>query len=216
MKASFKKFTYNEEVINHGLTSMSIRLIKALEDVRTLPKITLGEIVEHVEGEALLILCLVSILPFMQPIPLPGLSSILGLIVLLQGLGLMISSKPLLTKKMKDLNISHEKFEVIFKAAKKFSTFTSKISAFKHPVTNSRASHVLCGLAIVLSAAFLSLPLPIPFSNLVPALSIFLICIGLLEEDVVLILMGMGITLTVMWMATLSYHFISEWLRNLI
>lgn len=193
---------------------MSVRLIKALEDVRTLPHITLGKIVEHVEGEALLILCLVSILPFMQPIPIPGLSSILGLIVLLQGLGLMLWSKPLLTKRMKELNITHEKFDVILRAASKFSSFTSKISAFKHPITNSRGSHVLCGLAIVISSAFLSLPLPIPFSNLIPALSIFLICIGLLEEDIVLILIGFGITLTVMWMAFFSYHIISDQLRS--
>lgn len=193
---------------------MSVRLIKALEDVRSLPHITLGKIVEHVEGEALLILCLVSILPFMQPIPIPGLSSILGLIVLLQGLGLMLWSKPLLTKRMKGLNITHEKFEVILKAANKFSSFTSKISAFKHPITNSRGSHILCGLAIVLSSAFLSLPLPIPFSNLIPALSIFLICIGLLEEDIVLILIGFGITLTVMWMALFSYHIIADQFRT--
>lgn len=193
---------------------MSVRLIKALEDVRTLPHITLGKIVEHVEGEALLILCLVAILPFMQPIPIPGLSSILGLIVLFQGLGLMLWSKPLLTKRMKELNITHEKFDVILKAASKFSSFTSKISAFKHPITNSRGSHVLCGLAIVISSAFLSLPLPIPFSNLIPALSIFLICIGLLEEDIVIILIGFGITLTVMWMAFFSYHIISDQLRS--
>ncbi len=189
---------------------MSARLLKALEDVRDLPQITLGKIVEHVEGEALLILCLVSILPFLQPIPIPGLSSILGLIVLLQGLGLMLWSKPLLTKKMRTLIITHERFEIIYKAAKKFSNFTSKISAFKHPMTNTRVSHILCGIAIVLSAAFLSLPLPIPFSNLIPALSIFLICIGLLEEDLVLILIGMGITATVLWMAMFSFHIISE------
>lgn len=193
---------------------MSDRLIKALEDVRELPHITLGKIVEHVEGEALLILCLISILPFMQPIPIPGLSSILGLIVLLQGLGLMIWSKPLLTKKMKGLNITHEKFEIIYKAALKFSVFTSKISAFKHPITNSRPAHVVCGFAIVLSAAFLSLPLPIPFSNLIPALSIFLICVGLLEEDLILILMGIGITISVIWMAMFSYHIITEQIQN--
>ncbi len=193
---------------------MSVRLMKALEDVRCLPQITLGKIVEHVEGEALLIVCLVGILPFMQPIPIPGLSSVLGVIVLLQGLGLMIWSKPLLTRKMKNMNIAHDKFEVILKAAQKFSSFTSKISAFKHPVANSRGSHILCGLAIVLSAAFLSLPLPIPFSNLVPALSIFLICIGLLEEDIILILIGFGITVTVMWMAFFSYHIISDQMRN--
>lgn len=193
---------------------MSNRLLKALEDVRDLPHITLGKIVEHVEGEALLILCLVSILPFLQPIPIPGLSSILGLIVLLQGVGLMIWDKPLLTKKMRSLNITHERFEIIYKAALKFTAFTSKISAFKHPMTNTRVSHIICGLAIVLSAAFLSLPLPIPFSNLIPALSIFMICIGLLEEDLVLVLIGLGITATVLWMAMFSFHIISEKLQT--
>lgn len=193
---------------------MSARLIKALEDVRDLPHITLGKIVEHVEGEALLILSLISILPFMQPIPIPGLSSVLGLIVLLQGFGLMIWSKPLLTKRMKNLNITHERFEYIYKAALRFSSFTSKISAFKHPLTNTRGSHIVCGFAIILSSAFLSLPLPIPFSNLIPALSIFLICVGLLEEDLILILMGLGITVSVIWMAMFSYHIIMEQIQN--
>lgn len=182
----------------------------ALEEVKTLPVITLGNIVSHIEGEALLILCLVSILPFMQPIPIPGLSSILGLIVLLQGIGLMFWSKPLLTEKLKKVIISQEKFEIIYKAAVKFSSFTSRMSVFKHPATNSKFSHVLCGLSIVISSAFLSLPLPIPFSNLVPALSIFLICVGLLEEDIALILMGHGITATVIWMAIFSYHLIHD------
>ena len=189
---------------------MSVRLINALEEVKSMPIITLGNIVEHVEGEALLIVCLVSILPFMQPIPIPGLSSILGFIVLLQGFGLMLWSKPLLTKKLKQVTISPKHFETIYKVAVKFSNITSKLSTFKHPVTNTRASHLLCGFSIIVSAAFLSLPLPIPFSNLVPALSIFLICIGLLEEDIVLIAVGHGITIAVMWMALFSYQLLSE------
>src|SRR5688500_8004251 len=98
---------------------MSVRLINALEEVRRLPTITVGNIVHHVEGEALLILCLVSIHPFMQPIPIPGLSSVLGMIVLFQGVGLLLWSKPLLTVRMKSVNISHEKFEFIYKAALK-------------------------------------------------------------------------------------------------
>lgn len=193
---------------------MSERLVNALNDVRDLPHITLEKIVERVEEEALLILCLVSILPFMQPIPIPGLSSILGLIILLQGVGLALWGKPLLTKKMKKLNITHEKFEIIYKAAKKFTAITSRFSAFKHPFVNSRASQIVCGIAITISAAFLSLPLPIPFSNFVPALSIFLICVGLLEDDLVMTIVGLGITITVIWMAMLSYGFIKEQFFN--
>jgi hypothetical protein len=193
---------------------MSVRLIKAMEDVRNLPEITLGKIVEHVEGEALLILCLVAIMPFMQPIPIPGLSSILGLILLLQGLGLMLWGRPLLTKRLKAVVITHEKFEIIYKASIKFSAFTSKISALKHPIINTRISHIFCGLSIVLSSAFLSLPLPIPFSNFIPALSIFFICVGLLEEDLILVLMGYGVTFTVLWMGIFSYQIIKEQMSN--
>ncbi len=189
---------------------MSERLIKALENVQNLPDITLGNIVEQVEEEALLILCLVSILPFMQPIPIPGVSTILGFIVLLQGFGLMIWGKPLMTKKMSAFRITHDRFELILKAAQKFSSITAKMSAFKHPIAQSKFSQVVCGIGIVISALFLSMPLPIPFSNLVPALSIFFICIGLLEDDVFLIFLGFGITSSVIWMALFSYHLVAD------
>jgi hypothetical protein len=184
--------------------------MEALEKVRTLPRITLGEIVENAEGEAILILCLITIIPFMQPIPIPGLSSILGLIVLLQGLSLIFWGRPLLTKKMSGVVIPHDKFDIIYRAAQRFTGFTARLSAFKHPVIKSRVIEVFCGLAIALSAAFLSLPLPIPFSNFVPALAIFLICVGLIEEDVVLVVMGHGITATVCVMAVFSYQIMLE------
>lgn len=73
---------------------MSQKLLIALDQVRTLEVITFGHIVDHIEGEATLILCLISIVPFMQPIPIPGLSTILGLIVFLQGLGLLFGENP--------------------------------------------------------------------------------------------------------------------------
>lgn len=193
---------------------MSVRLIKALDSVKELPEISIGKMVEHIENEALLILCLISILPFLQPIPLPGLSSILGFVALLQGMALIFVDRPLLTRRMKNLKISHEKFEVIYKAAVKFSRFTSRMSIMKHSIAVSKISRMVCGIAIVLSAAFLSLPLPIPFSNFIPALSIFFICIGLLEEDFILILTGLGITFTVGWMAAFSFHLIKDQLGN--
>jgi hypothetical protein len=189
---------------------MSVRLTRALEEVKTLPVITLGTIVNKIEEESLLILTLVAILPFMQPIPIPGLSSLLGLIVLLQGVGLVFTSRPLLTKRLKAVVIPHEKFDMIQKGAARFSFYMSKLSLMQHPIANSRASQIISGVSIILSAAFLSLPLPIPFSNFVPALSIFFICLGLLEEDILLLLCGHGITLAVIWMAVFSYHLIVE------
>lgn len=189
---------------------MSEKLIKAIDEVKNLPDVTLGSIVDRIGDEALLIVSLIAIIPFMQPIPIPGLSTILGLVILLQGLGMIFLGKPLLTQRMKDLKLSNEKLDMIYRAAVKFDKFTSKISAFKHPKINSRGVHIFCGITITLSAAFLSLPLPIPFSNFIPALCIFFICAGLLECDLILVVFGHMIALATVWMAGLSFHLIVE------
>lgn len=189
---------------------MSERLIRAIDGVKHHKEITLGEIVDGIGDEALLIVSLIAILPFMQPIPIPGLSTLLGLIVLLQGVGLVAKGKPLLTKRMREMRLSHEKLNLIHKAAVKFDKFTSKISVLKHPILLQRGPRIASGITIIFAAAFLSLPLPIPFSNFIPAICIFFICAGLLENDLVLVIFGHGIALTVVWMAMASYQLIVE------
>ena len=193
---------------------MSDRLLNALEEVKTLPSITLGSIVNLIQEESVIILCLIGIIPFLQPVPVPGLSTVLGLIVVLQGIGLLVWSRPILTQKLRDIHITHERFEMILKTARKISVYTSKMSLFKHPLVSHKICHVICGVSIILSAAFLALPLPIPFSNSIPAFSIFFICVGLLEEDLALVLCGHAITLGVFFMAFFSYHLISTHIQN--
>ena len=189
---------------------MSSKLLIHLEEIRQLPEITLDKLADGLKDQALLVLCLISILPFMQPIPLPGVSTVLGLIALLQGIALMFLKKPILTKKMKVIKISHERFDQIVKAAEKFVCYANKLSIYSHPWVSTRACKILCGAAIVFSSSFLSLPLPIPLSNFVPALSIAFICLGLLEEDLILVLTGLSISFAVIWMAIFSYNLVME------
>lgn len=189
---------------------MSERLIKAIDEVKHLPEITLGDIVDRIGDEALLIVSLIAILPFMQPIPIPGVSTLLGFVVFFQGLGLLLHGKPLLTKRMRNVRITNEKMMTIHRAAKKFDQITSKMSLFKHPAISSRGPRIISGVTIMFAAAFLSLPLPIPFSNFIPALCIFFICAGLLECDLMLVLFGHGIAATVVWMVAASYQIIVE------
>ncbi len=195
---------------------MSQKLLSALEEVKALPEITIGKVVDSLGEESIIVLCLISILPFLQPIPIPGLSTILGLIAALQGVALVIWSKPILTQKLRAVHITHERFELILKAAKKVTGFTAKIANLKHPIMRTRPVHIFGGICITLSAIFLSLPLPIPFSNAIPAFSIFFICVAILEEDLSLFVLGVGITLSAMWMAVFSYHLIMEQVANLI
>ena len=61
--------------------------------------------------------------------------------------------------------------------------------------------HVLAGDASVyrswpyLCGLVLSLPLPIPFSNSIPAMAILLLCLGAIVEDGVMVLLGHGVGL---------------------
>ena len=50
--------------------------------------------------------------------------------------------------------------------------------------------HIINCLAICILGIFLALPLPIPLSNLTAAWSIFLIALGILEDDGVFVLIG--------------------------
>jgi hypothetical protein len=50
------------------------------------------------------------------------------------------------------------------------------------------------GLCLVLNAALMALPLPIPFTNLLPAYTILVLSVGSFESDGVFLLVGYGLT----------------------
>jgi hypothetical protein len=111
---------------------------------------------------------------------------------------------------MRELHLSPERLRLIHKAALRLDKVTSMLSMFKHPLISSRGPRIICGLTIMMAAAFLSLPLPIPFSNFIPAICIFFIVAGLLESDLGLVLFGHGIAIGVIWMAFASYQLIEN------
>lgn len=189
---------------------MTSKLLKSLQKIKEKPDINLEEVIKETRDDSLVVITIVCILPFMQPIPLPGLSSFLGLIVFLQGLGLVFSKKPILTIKMKTYKISHDKFNQIYHVAQKVMKLFSLLSLLKHPLAGSRISYIVCGVFMMFASAILSLPLPIPFSNFIPALSILLMAIGLLEEDLLLILSGISISFFLIFLSLYSYQFIYQ------
>lgn len=193
---------------------MSEKLNKALDEAGLNSELTIGLLVVMTGSDALLIVSLFSILPFLQPIPVPGVSTVLGIVVLFQGLALLLKGEPLLTQRMREIKISPEVYKIMRGAFHRVTWITSRISNFKHPVARSLAVRYLCGIAIMTSAAFLSLPLPIPFSNFIPALAIFMICAGLLEEDLMLILLGQGINLVILWISAISAQMIRDVIQN--
>ena len=67
------------------------------------------------------------------------------------------------------------------------------------------------GLVIFFCGFVLSLPLPIPFTNTIPAIAILLLSMGMMEEDGLFILLGYGVAgcaciylITLIWLGHLG------------
>jgi hypothetical protein len=139
------------------------------------------------QGHAMLILFLC--LPFLQPIPLPGLSTPLGLLIAIVALFLFLNRPPWLPQHFANLKISSEVLVRVSEVAEKIWLRAAKILHPRMIFFHDYKFFRICNLLIVAFNAFLlALPLPIPFSNTVPVIAIVLNSIGHIEKDGLLIL----------------------------
>jgi hypothetical protein len=184
--------------------------------------VTLRELIYVLRGRAYLLLIVLLSLPFMQPVPLPGLSTPLGLAIVLISLRLSLGQRPWLAKKIQRVKLPAGFFG-------KLITFTEKLVRFMESVLRPRLLLVtskplfnqLHAIVIFVCALVLLLPLPIPFSNVLPAWAIFLVACGLLERDGVVILCGyVALAVSSLYfiflgeVAQQGVHAALEWWRN--
>ncbi len=181
--------------------------LKEMEGLLSDKVVTLGEIAEKLKSKGLVFLTLVCVLPFMQPIPIPGLSTVLGFVIILQGIGLAFLGKPLLTEKMRSIELSHERVDTFVRGAKKvFPWIGWLVRARGSEWVHHKVTHLIAGLTLIFLSLFLSLPLPLPSSNFLPAIGIFFICLGLLEDDLLLVFMGVMYAVLFAWLINIAGH----------
>ena len=153
--------------------------------------VTLREVILLLHGRGYLLLVMRISLPFCTPIPLPGISTPLGLIIAIIGVRLALGAKPWLPARLLDTRLPPAVFTKVF-------AFTQKIILWFERLLRPRLLWLtaspgllqLHAIPIVICASLLLLPLPVPFSNTLPAWSIMLIAGGLLERDGKFILAG--------------------------
>jgi hypothetical protein len=157
--------------------------------------VTLREVLGLLHGRGYVLLVMLLALPFCQPLPLPGLSTPLGLIIAIIGTRLTLGQKPWLPARLLDTRLPPALFAKVF-------AFTQKIVSWFERLLRPRLLWVtatprlqqLHAAPIVFCAFLLLLPLPLPFSNLLPAWGVLLIAGGLLERDGKFILGGYVVT----------------------
>ena len=191
----------------HTLRSTAIPVLRALparpkfsRELRCLAEqfadrpARLSEILAATQGRGFNLLLLVIGLPFLTPIPLPGLSTPFGFVVLLIGARLALGHRPWLPQ-----NILHRKLPARFIA--RLLGAASRIVRWLEVLLRPRLDFLherwiyrrIAGTLILISGFLLLLPLPIPLSNSLPALTVVLLAAGAMERDGIFFMAGCAV-----------------------
>lgn len=153
--------------------------------------LTIKQILDLLSGRGRFLLLIFLSLPFCQPIQIPGFSIPFGITICLIGVRILLGKHIWLPKKVLSRQISSIFIQKITKTS---LLVIKKIRPWIHPrfqfMYTSRLMQTLSGLIICLLGILLALPLPIPLSNIIAGWSIFLISLGILEDDGLLVFIG--------------------------
>ncbi len=153
--------------------------------------LTFQETIAALGPQAYAILVILLSLPFTTPIPVPGLSTVFGIIIGHIALSFTLGREPWIPRRFQQRTLPAGFFGKVMRVAAWIIRFLEKrlrtrwVILVEHPAL--RRTH---SLVMLLAAAALLLPLPIPFTNTFPAWAIILIAAGLLERDGVFIVGG--------------------------
>lgn len=167
-------------VLKRTLSSQLGRLAAQFKD----RPVRLGELTDVLQLRGYNALLLSLAFPFVTPVPLPGFSTVFGLVIALLGVRMVLGQKPWLPERL----TAHElpaRFlpKLLLAASRAFGRLEKLLKPRlfypEYPAAFQRAS----GVIIVLCGLLLLLPLPVPFSNAFPAFTIILLAAAGLERD---------------------------------
>lgn len=172
-------------------------------------------VVTRLRGRAYLVLVILLSLPFLTPIPLPGLSTPFGLAICFIALRLALGRRPWLPESILRRQLPQPLMVRVLKVAGGMLRFLEKLLRPRFSLLFSTPLLPrLHALLMLVAAAILLLPLPIPFSNSFPAWVVLLVAGGLLERDGIAILLAYLVfvlgTLYFVFLGDLAVHFLDQ------
>lgn len=155
-------------------------------------RVTLGKLVEVLGDRAFGALLLVFALPNLIPVPLPGLSTVLGIPMVLFAVQLMLGMpRPWLPRKLAELTLPRSTVEVL---AARTTHWLQRAERLLRPRLIAFAEgpgERLIGLWVLVIA--LVLCLPIPLGNWLPAFAVCLMSLGIIEKDGLVVGIGAAV-----------------------
>lgn len=172
-------------------TSLSAAFERAAGAIRA-ESVAVGELLELVGEQGLLLFCAFLAVPFLLPVAIPGASTVFGLLMLLIGIAVATDSLPLMPRRLLAHSLSaRHVVPALHKGAEVFRRFETLIRPRWLVITGGPIANFVNGGVIAFAALVLMVPLPlVPFTNTIPALAVVLLCIGMVERDGLVIVLG--------------------------
>ncbi len=170
-------------------------------------RVCLAELLAATQGRGYNLLLVCIALPFVTPIPLPGVSLPFGVVVTLIGARLAFGQKPWLPQRLLNKELPPRFLDKLLAAA---SRIVKVLEWLLRPrlvfVQETLVFRRLAGAMIALCGLFMLLPLPLPFSNGLPAGTVLLLAAAALERDGLCFLAGCALfALTTAYFCLLAF-----------
>ncbi len=185
--------------------------------------VTLGELLKLAGDRTFGFLLVVLSLPSALPIPAPGYSTPLGLLILLLAVQMLWGRhEPWLPFRERSLKLST--VQGILKAGLPWLRRLEKVARPRWSVVcETELGRFVLAIAVSLMA--ISMILPIPGTNTLPAMGVFVVGFGLLEKDGVISILGLllclcGLIVTtsiitaLIWGGTSLWDMLRQWLKG--
>lgn len=162
-------------------------------------KITLVDVLELAGERTFGFLLVLLSLPSALPVPAPGYSVPFGIVIFLLALQLILGrTRPWFPRWFRDRSLSLKQAQGVIKAG---VPWLKRLESFSRPrmtyLCTSVPGRVLLGSAIALMG--ISMMVPLPLTNTLPAIGVFIIGFSLIEDDGFISVIG----LTVSFMAAI-------------
>lgn len=160
-------------------------------EARTEKKVTLGDILALAEERIFGFLLVILALPSALPVPAPGYSIPFGIAIFFLAIQLIIGrDRPWMPEKILKGSMS---LTTVQSFVTKGTPWLRKIEALTKPrltyICTSVGGKAIIGVAIALMS--ISMMIPIPGTNTLPAIGIFVTGLGLFEDDGIISLVGL-------------------------
>ncbi|MGB3339253.1 MAG: exopolysaccharide biosynthesis protein [Devosia sp.] len=182
-------------------------ILTAIAKGQNRERISIADLLQALEHRAIGALMFIFAVPNAIPVP-PGVSAVLGAPLIFLSFQLMIGRRPWLPRIITDRSLSRVDFEKVVDLAAPWLAKAERLMRPRFELLAKPPAEYLVGAVCLLLSIILFLP--IPLGNMLPAFTICVLALGVLERDGVWISIGLvcaiaavvivwGVMLALLW-----------------